>query len=93
MTERHKYLIAYDVCQPSRLYRVYKYLTGYKVGGQKSVFEILATVVELKHIHAELVQLMNAEEDRLHIIRLDPRMKPRCLGSGKTYDQTWFGIL
>ncbi len=83
---RDLYLIAYDVCEPHRLYRVCRYLTGYKVGGQKSVFEIWATPAELEEIRSELDRLMEEGIDRLHILRLDPRMKPRCHGRAHTFN-------
>jgi CRISPR-associated protein Cas2 len=90
---RTQYLVAYDVSNPRRLRKVCRYLTGFKVGGQKSVFEIWVTPAELEQIRAELDSLIDAEEDRLHIFALDPRMKPHCLGNGKNFDQTFFSIL
>lgn len=93
MSNRTLYLVAYDVCNPSRLHKVCRYLTGFKVGGQKSVFEIWATPAELKHIRADLEALMEAAEDRLHILALDPRMKPRCLGRANTFTDHHFAIV
>lgn len=93
MTHRTLYLVAYDVCDPRRLYRVSRFLTGYKVGGQKSVYEIWATKGELRRIRAELENLMDADEDRLHILALDPRMKPRCMGLASTFTQNHFCIV
>lgn len=87
------YLIAYDVCEPRRLRRVCRYLTGYKVGGQKSVFEIWVTAAELRQIRADLGQLMDAAADRLHVLALDPRMKPRCVGLASTFAQQHFCIV
>ena len=92
-TRRTLYLVAYDVCEPHRLQRVYRYLMGYKVGGQKSVFEIWVTPAELRHIRADLDGLMDASEDRLHILALDPRSKPRCLGRACTFRQNYFTIV
>lgn len=92
-TNRTLYLVAYDVCEPHRLQRVCRYLTGYKVGGQKSVFEVWATPAELKHIRTDLDELMEPAEDRLHILALDPRMKPRCLGRATSFEQTYFSIV
>ena len=91
--QRKLYLVAYDVCEPHRLQRVCRYLTGFKVGGQKSVFEIWATEGELRQIRAELDVLMDAGEDRLHILALDPRMKPRCLGRGASFEKAFFCIV
>jgi CRISPR-associated protein Cas2 len=93
MTQRTLYLVAYDVCNPRRLHRVCRYLTGFKVGGQKSVFEIWATPAELRHIRAELDQLTEPDEDRLHILALDPRMQPRCFGRATSFEQEFFSIL
>jgi CRISPR-associated protein Cas2 len=92
-TKRTLYLVAYDVCEPHRLQRVCRYLTGYKVGGQKSVFEIWATPAELASIRRDLAELMEPAEDRLHVFALDPRMKPRCLGQARHFDQQHFAIV
>jgi len=91
-TRRTLYLVAYDVCEPRRLQRVCRYLTGYKVGGQKSVYELWVTPAELAAIRAELENLMQLDEDRLHILALDPRMKPRCYGRAQSFNRTWFAI-
>jgi CRISPR-associated protein Cas2 len=93
MTQRTLYLVAYDVCDPRRLQKVSRFLTGYRVGGQKSVYEIWATNGELRQIRTELERLMDADDDRLHILALDPRMKPRCLGRATTFNQSHFCIV
>lgn len=90
---RSLYLVAYDVCEPRRLRQVCRYLTGYKVGGQKSVFEVWVTPAELRQIRADLAQLMDAAADRLHVLALDPRMKPRCAGLANTFTQQHFCII
>jgi CRISPR-associated protein Cas2 len=90
---RTLYLVAYDVCEPHRLQKVCRYLTGYKVGGQKSVFEVWVTPAELRDIRSGLDKLMEPGEDRLHILALDPRMKPRCLGRATTFEQRHFAIV
>jgi hypothetical protein len=36
--ERTLYLVAYDVSDPRRLARVHRFMTGWKVGGQKSFY-------------------------------------------------------
>jgi len=90
---RDLYLIAYDICDPGRLRRVFRYLAGYKVGGQKSVFEVWITPAELRTIRAELNELMDAQADRLHILSLDPRMKPRCYGNARTFTAQHFRIV
>ncbi len=90
---RSLYLIAYDICDPRRLHRVCKYLSGFKVGGQKSVYECWVTPAELRVIRLELDKLMEAGEDRLHILALDPRMNTLCFGLAKPFVQTFFSIL
>lgn len=90
---RTRYLIAYDVCDPRRLAKVCRYLTGYKVGGQKSVFEVWVTRAELDRIHNDLQAIVDAEEDRLHIFALDPRTAPRCFGRAATFTTNHFAIV
>lgn len=77
---RTLYLVCYDVCDPGRLYRVRKYLTGYKVGGQKSFFECWLTPAELVEVCRTLAGLLDLEEDRAHVFQLDPRMKRDLIG-------------
>lgn len=90
---RDLYLVAYDVCEPHRLNRVCRYMTGYRIGGQKSVVEVWVTPAELRRIRADLDGMMEAGEDRLNIIALDPRMKPHCLGNARHEVPTCFRIV
>ena len=92
MSKTSLYLVAYDVCNPKRLRQVWRFLQGYKVAGQKSVFEIMASAADLQHILSTLEKLIDPTEDRLHILLLDPRMKPRCLGRAQTFAQHHFVI-
>jgi len=91
--QRTLYLVAYDMCDPRRLHRICRYLTGYKVGGQKSVFEIWATDGELREIRGKLEHLMLQDEDRVHILALNPRMQPRCSGRARSFECTFFSIV
>src|SRR5699024_12112877 len=84
---RKTYLVAYDVSNPARLNRVYRYLIGYKVEGQKSVFEIWVTVAELRKIKNDLKDIINKKDDRLHVIELDERMQPHCYGVATHFKQ------
>jgi len=77
---RTLYLVCYDVSCPRRLYRVHKYLLGYKVGGQKSFYECWLTPSELREVRATLAELIDPLQDRVHIFQLDPRMKSDALG-------------
>jgi CRISPR-associated protein Cas2 len=80
---RTLYLVCYDVCCPKRLRRVYKFLLGYRVGGQKSFFECWLTLAELRAVQSMLSQLIDLDEDRVHIFQLDPRMECDRLGLAK----------
>ncbi|MCG3167841.1 MAG: CRISPR-associated endonuclease Cas2 [Rhodocyclaceae bacterium] len=77
---RNLYLVCYDVCSPKRLRRVYKFLLGYRVGGQKSFFECWLTPADLRQVRERLAGLIEAAEDRVHIFQLDPRMACERLG-------------
>ncbi|HLA34218.1 MAG TPA: CRISPR-associated endonuclease Cas2 [Rhodocyclaceae bacterium] len=90
---RTLYLVAYDVCDPRRLHRVCKFLQGYRVGGQKSVFECWVTPGELKELRQGVEARMKPGQDRLHILALDPRMKPKCYGLAHTFSQNHFLIV
>lgn len=89
---RTLYLVAYDVCQPRRLARVTRYFHSYRVAGQKSVPEIWVTPAELGRIQADLRQIIDPEQDRLQMLALDPRMKPRCLGQAESFKATHFCV-
>ena len=77
---RTLYLVCYDISCPKRLYRVHRFLLGYKVGGQKSFFECWMTPAELREVEQGLKALLDPVTDRAHIFLLDPRMKPEFMG-------------
>ena len=89
---RTLYLVAYDVCHPRRLARVTRYFHSYRVAGQKSVPEIWVTPAERASIEADMGHLLAADEDRLQLIALDPRMTPRCMGLAETFKATHFCV-
>ena len=77
---RTLFLVCYDVCDTRRRNRAHKLLLGYKIGGQKSLFECWFTSVELRNVLAELIDLIDPVEDKVHIFQLDPRMQIEGLG-------------
>lgn len=89
---RTLYLVAYDISQPKRLAKTTRYLSAWRVAGQKSVPEIWVTPAELRTIQRELAQLLDDKTDRLEIVALDPRIQPRCLGQAATFQATHFCI-
>lgn len=87
------FLVAYDVTEPRRWRQVYRYLLGYRVGGQKSVLEVMATPTELRDMREALMEMIDSDEDRLHIVALDPRMDTRCLGVADSFKRGHFSIV
>lgn len=89
---RALYLVAYDVHDSRRLARVCRYFKSFRVDGQKSVPEIWLTKAELRAVRADLRQLIKPDEDRIQLLAMDPRMKPRCLGRATTFGAGHFCI-
>ena len=90
---RTLYLVCYDIASPKRLYRVHKFLIGYKVGGQKSFFECWLTAGELRDVRRGLAERLNESDDRAHIFQLDPRQQISCLGNAQPVNRGAFMIL
>lgn len=82
LTNPHRllYLVAYDISDRKRLARVHRYMLGWKVGGQKSLYECWLTQAELQEVMRSLAVLIDPGVDRVHIFQLDARMVPRCYG-------------
>lgn len=91
--ERTLYLIAYDIAEPHRLAQVHKLLNGWKVSGQKSFYECWMTAAERIQVMNTLAGLIEADEDRVHLFQLDPRMEPRCYGVATHFEAGYFTIL
>lgn len=89
---RRLYLVAYDIADSRRLQRVCRYLSGYRVAGQKSVFEIWVTPAELRGIERRLGRMIDPDADRVHCIGLDPRMKPWLWGQARHFSGSHFSI-
>lgn len=90
---RTLYLVCYDISLPSRLNRVRKYLSAYRVAGQKSVFECWMTSGELRRVMQDLETMIDPAEDRVHILQLDPRQRVRCFGTATHYEGQAFMIV
>lgn len=82
---RSLYLACYDIADPKRLRRVCRLLQGYRVEGQLSAYECWLTPSELRDVKVALTQLIDTEEDRVHLFRLDPRMSVQCYGQAKHF--------
>ena len=78
-------LVTYDVStveKPGlrRLRRVARACEDYGTRVQKSVFECFLTEWEKKGLIAEVRSVMDVNEDRFMLMRLDPRCRVRVLG-------------
>lgn len=91
--KRNTYLVCYDVADPRRLYKVHKFLLGYRVGGQKSCFECWLTPAELRDVRSGLYERLVLDEDRAHIFQLDPDKDNICLGAANPLPRGPFLIM
>lgn len=82
MAAARLHLICYDIRDPSRLAHVGRRVGAYASGGQKSVRECWLTPRERRELIHGLQQDMDLRRDRLLVVRLDPRGRPRTLGRG-----------
>ncbi|WP_373796286.1 CRISPR-associated endonuclease Cas2 [Neisseria dentiae] len=83
MAKRHLYLFAYDIADIRTQNRVRRILRAYAVGGQKSLFECWLTAGELRMLCATLPAML-AENDRLHVFRLNETVPPFFFGCAKS---------
>ncbi len=93
MTQRTLYIAAYDIADASRLREGLDLLKDYASGRQKSVFECFLSEGEKNDLLHSMHALIDAEEDRFFLLRLDPRGKPRTLGKAvKPQDPAWYYV-
>lgn len=90
---RHTYLVAYDVACPRRLGRTLRAVKAWRAGGQKSVAECFMSAAERDGLCRELGAIVDPDADRLHVIRLDPRMRPELFGIARHLGATPFLVL
>lgn len=79
-TQRTRYLIAYDIADSKRLYRVHKQVEAYAIGGQKSFYECWLTSHEFAKFKADLTALTDSAEDRVFIYQLHQDTLPELFG-------------
>ena len=65
------YLVTYDISSPRRWRRVFRLLQGYGDWVQLSVFRCRLDAKRRQRMERELRAVLNADEDRLLIARLD----------------------
>ncbi|MFZ0257944.1 MAG: CRISPR-associated endonuclease Cas2 [Gammaproteobacteria bacterium] len=87
------YLAAYDVSDPKRLQRALHVLRDYATGGQKSVFECFLNEAEKRALLQSVAAVLDLDEDRFFVVRLDPRSKVQILGIAvRPTDPSYFYI-
>lgn len=78
---RHLFLIGYDIASPRRLRHALMAVKANAVGGQKSLYECWLTAGELQQVMRTLRELIDPAEDRIVLLRLDPRATVHTLGT------------
>ncbi len=82
---RRIHVVAYDVTDRRRLRRALAAVRAFGLGGQKSVHECALGTRERRELEARLLEVLDFGQDRLLLLRLDPRSRPRVLAGGPTY--------
>lgn len=74
---RIDHLISYDICDPKRLIRVHRAVSGFGVRLQYSVYLCTLTPRGLQLLRNRLHELIHHEHDRVLFIALGPRGRYR----------------
>lgn len=82
-TSRTRYLVAYDIADHKRLYRVHKKVEAYAIGGQKSFYECWLTKHELSRFQKEIDEIIDGADDRVMLFQLHEETKPDLYGKAK----------
>lgn len=69
---RHLFLIAYDVCDPSRLRKAYETMKGYGDPVQYSVFHCELSPMERQSLKQDLWEILDLTKDRVLLANLGP---------------------
>ena len=80
MPKRALFIAAYDVADPKRLRKVHQVVKDYATGGQKSVFECFLTQAERDSLLSGACALLDPDEDRFALIRVEERARPLLHG-------------
>jgi CRISPR-associated protein Cas2 len=80
MNDRPLYIACYDISDPGRLRAALKVLRNYATGGQKSVFECFLNAAEKAALVAEVREVIDPEEDRFLLLRLESKSRVHVLG-------------
>lgn len=80
MSSEQLFLVAWDIRCDRRRTAVRKVTALFAAGGQKSAYECWLTPDQRDRLCLKLERLIDCNEDRLLILRLDPRWPVNCLG-------------
>jgi CRISPR-associated protein Cas2 len=85
---RQLFIVAYDVSDPKRLYRVHKRLLGFGEPQQYSIFLCLLSPKELILMMDAVEEVIKKSEDRIMVVNLGPEGKSTenritCIGMKK----------
>lgn len=69
---RQAYVVTYDICNPKRLRRVFKLMSGYGEHLQLSVFQCELDKRELVELRAKLAGLIHHGEDQVLFVDIGP---------------------
>ena len=79
---RTRYLVCYDITQPRRWRKVYRYLGGQGIAVQYSVFVVFADWDKLIEMKKKLAEMINPQYDDLRIYPLPSALREIVLGNG-----------
>lgn len=77
---RTRYLVAYDICDAKRLYRMHKKVEAYAIGGQKSFYECWLSHHEFIRFRQEISEIIDKVDDRVVIFQLHSDTEPILFG-------------
>jgi CRISPR-associated protein Cas2 len=85
--EERLFVVTYDIADPRRWRRVYKFLLGYGEWLQLSVFQCRLDRRRLVQLEAGLRERIHAREDHVLLLDLGPadRVHPRVRSLGKSF--------
>ena len=93
MQQRALYIAAYDVSDDGRLRDALRVLKGYASGRQKSVFECFLTEGEKRALVAEVRAVLDGDEDRFFLVRVERRSTVHTLGKAvRPLDLAWYYV-
>ena len=76
------YLVCYDIAEPKRLAKVYKFIKGQGIHLQYSVFHCSLTWQQLLQLEEKISWLIDEEEDDVRIYPLPSNGKVIVMGCG-----------